>query len=149
MNTSFPRRGLLQAGLALGAGLVLPAARACEFYTGNLTIVHPWTRASAAGATTAIVCMSFLDVTQTDRLIGAQTPVADGAELGGDATAGPGLDFEIAAGQTAVLSERGVHLRLVGLKFPLPVGRTYPLVLSFEKAGPINATLTVDYARFA
>ncbi len=51
-------------------------------------------------------------------------------------------------GQTTVLSEAGMHLRLVGLKFPLLVGREYPMTLVFAKAGPIKARLSVDYARF-
>lgn len=146
-NRIIHRRGVLHAGLAFGVSLLAPTARACEFATGNLTIIHPWTRASADGATSAMVCMTFQDVTQTDRLIGAQTPVAEGAELGGQG-AGPAVDFVIHEGQTAVLSETGVYLRLLGLKSPLLVGRSYPLSLVFTKAGSVNATLSVDYARF-
>lgn len=146
MNRIVRRRGVLHAGLALGVSLVAPSAHACEIVTGNLTIVHPWTRASADGATSAIVCMTFQDVTQTDRLIGAQTVVAEGAEMGGDAAAA-GVNFVIQEGQTSVLSEAGVHLRLVGLRFPLQMGRSYPMTLNFLKAGAIRASLSVDYAR--
>jgi periplasmic copper chaperone A len=147
MQQNLHRRGVLQAGLALGVACVVPAARACEFYTPNLTILHPWTRASEAGATSAIVSMTFKDVTETDRLIGAQTPVADGAVLAGGG-AGPLMNFLIHEGQTTSLSEAGVHLLLTGLQFPMEVGRQYPLTLVFAKAGPVRAQLTVDYQRF-
>lgn len=148
MYPAIPRRAVLNAGLALGASLVVPTARACEFFAGHLTIIHPWTRASAEGATSAIVCMSFQDVTQTDRLIAASTPVAEGAEWGGEGERKT-IDFTIQEGRTAVLSETGVHLRLLGLKLPMAVGRQYPLTLEFAQAGPIQTQLTVDYARFA
>jgi periplasmic copper chaperone A len=138
------RRGVLRACMALGASLLAPAARAHEFFSSSLTVIHPWTRASAEGATTAIVSMIFQDVIQTDRLIGAQTPVAEAAELGGSA-AGPALDFLIREGQTTELSETGVHLRLLRLKFPLLQGREYPMTLVFEKGGAIRAALLVDY----
>lgn len=147
MKQPIHRRTVLTGGLAFAAALVVPAARACEVYTPSLTIVHPWTRASAPGATTAIVCMTFQDVVQSDRLIGAQTPVAEGAELGGDDN-GSFLNFAIHEGQTTVLSEQGVHLRLVGLKVPMQAGRSYPMTLMFAKGGAAHATLSVDFARF-
>ena len=144
MNRSICRRGLLHAGLAFGTSLWVPAVRAHEFFTVNLTVLHPWTRATAEGATSAIVSMKFEDVLNTDHLIGAVTPVAEGAELGGEG-AGPEFDFPIHAGQPAELTETGVYLRLVGLKFPLLMAREYPLTLVFAKAGPVKAALLVDY----
>ncbi len=140
------RRGFLQSGLAL-AIVLTPAAQACEFFAANLTIVHPWARASAADASEAIVCMTFQDVTHADRLIGVSTPVAQTAEMSGDG-APPSMDFVIPAGRTTVLSEAGTHLRLLGLTFPLLLGRQYPLTLEFERAGIVQAQLTIDYARF-
>jgi len=147
MNRVFHRRGLLRAGLALGASLALPAARACEYFSVNLRVTHPWTRASGADARYAIVCMKFDAVAQADRLIGVQTPVAEGAEMGGT-QAGKAVDFLIPAGQETVLAEEGTHLRLVGLRFPLEVARSYPLQLIFERGGALDATLNVDYLRF-
>jgi len=147
MNRNIHRRGVLHAGLFLGASLALPAARACEFFGTNLRITHPWTRATAADAKFAIVCMKFDEVTRADRLIGVETPVAGGAEMGGPG-AGPQLDFVIPEGRETLLGETGSHLRLVDLKFPLEIARSYPLALTFERAGVVSATLTVDYTRF-
>ena len=151
------RRQWLQAGLAIGTTLWLPPAHACEFFSTHLRITHPWTRASAPGATTAVVCMKFDEVMQADRLIAVETPVAQAAELvtagtgasGGErgATAIDGLNFPIPAGRETQLHEAGPHLRLLGLQFPLELAREYPLKLIFDLGGAVNATLSVDYAR--
>lgn len=147
MTPFLPRRRLLQTSFALGAALVLPRARACEFFTTSLRITHPWTRASAEGDRFAIVNMKFDEVTRADRLVGVETPVAESADMGG-AQAGPKVDFFIPEGQNSALSESGTFLRLVDLKFPMLPGREFPLKLVFEQAGPVATTLTVDYARF-
>jgi copper(I)-binding protein len=147
MKLHHPRRQVLQAGLALGASLALPSARACEFFSTNLRITHPWTRATAEDASFAIVCMKFDDVRQADRLIGVETPVAGRAEMGGPG-GGPAVDFFIPEGRETLLGETGTHLRLVDLKLRLQVAREYPLLLTFEKSGTVNATLNVDYTRF-
>jgi len=147
MSRIHRRRGMLQAGFALGLASVLPAARACEFFTTNLRITHPWTRATGGGATVAVVSMKFDAVTLADRLIGVSTPVAERAELGG-VGASPTVDFAIPAGRESLLSERGTFARLVGLQHPLEIARTYPLTLVFERGGTVATDLTVDYLRF-
>jgi len=141
------RRGVFHAGFALAGSLLLPSARACEFYSDNLTIVHPWTRASAQGATSAVVSMGFKDVVRSDRLVDASSPLAEGVELGGRGER-RAIDFLVQEGQSPELSETGVHLRLTALRHPLEVGRQYPLTLVFEKTGPIPTQLTVEYTRF-
>jgi copper(I)-binding protein len=147
MSKVIRRRVVLHSGLAVGAALLAPAARACEFFGVNLRVAHPWTRATAAGATTALVNLKFDQVMRDDRLIGVETPVAEAAEVVG-ADAGAGVDVPIPAGETTSLGEGGAIVRLVGLKMPLEVGRSYPLKLVFEKGGVIDATLNVDYASF-
>ncbi|MEF7613248.1 copper chaperone PCu(A)C [Aquincola sp. MAHUQ-54] len=147
MHRFIHRRGALRAGLALGATLLVPSARACEYFADNLRITHPWCRATAPGATSVIVSMKFDEVTRPDRLIGVETMVAEGAELGGRLSR-PTVDFEIPEGVETHLGEHGTYLRLTGLKFPLEVARTYPLKLTFEHGGVVGANLNVDYARF-
>ena len=145
-NTPLPRRDVLRAALAAGAALVLPAApaRACEFFCLSMRITHPWTRASAPGATTAMVSMRFDEVTEDDRLIGVTSPMAAGAEIVGDGPTRP-VNFLIAAGQELDFSETGIHIRLTGLRQPLEMACTYPLTLTFEKGGVVEADLSVDY----
>lgn len=144
MTPAIQRRTLLRAGLAAGATWVAPTARACEFQTGLLRVTHPWTRATDAGATVAVLCMRFDEVSEDDRLIGASTPVAQGAEMGGP-EAGRPVSVPIAKDTLLELSEAGVHLRLTGLSHPLQVGREYPLTLQFEKSGLLLARLSVDF----
>jgi len=147
MKRAFRRRGALQAGVALGLGCMLPTARACEYFSPTLRVFHPWTRASATDAGFAMVCMTFDEVTRADRLVHVETPVAAGVEMGG-LPAGAALDLPILPGQATVLSEAGVHLRLVGLRQTLEVARSYPLKLVFEQGGVVNAMLSVDYTAF-
>jgi len=148
MQSNIDRRAAMRAGLALALAPWASSSRACEFYAANFTLIHPWTRASRPDATSAIVSMKFQNVTQADRLIGVHTLVAESAELCGEG-AGPQLDFPIPQGQDTELSEKGVHLRLLGLKLPLEVARSYPMTLVFANAGEVRATLNVDFARFA
>jgi periplasmic copper chaperone A len=142
-NHNRNRRQMLHAGLALGLGLALPAAKACEFFTTTLRVTHPWTRASD-DADVAIVCMKFDEVRIADRLIGAETALARSAELGG-----PGvirrLELAIPQGEETLLSEEGIHLRLVGLTQPIELGRAYPMRLIFERGGAIDVDLSVDF----
>lgn len=145
MNPPIARRRLLQAGLALGLVPVIPSARACEFFSPHLRIEHPWTRATREGSRFAAVNMRFDQVAVDDRLVGAHTPVAHRASMGG-VDAGPLVDFVIPAGRESVLSEHGTFLRLEGLRHALEVGRTYPLTLVFAKGGEVLAAFDVDYA---
>jgi copper(I)-binding protein len=91
--------------------------------------------------------MKFDEVTETDRLIGVETPVATGAELAGEGATGRAVNLLIPEGRETLLSEEGTHIRLLGLKHPLLIARVYPLQLVFEKGSIVNATLNVDYLR--
>jgi len=142
------RRRLLQAAGLLGMGFQGTRAAACEFWTANLRVLHPWTRATADDATTATVCMRFDQVAEDDRLLGVTCMVASGAELVGPAAGDGRIDIAIPKGAETVLGEHGTQLRLTGLLQPLEVGRAYPMQLRFERGGVLRADLTVDFARF-
>ena len=142
------RRRLLRQGLAVAGALALPAARACEVQAEFLRITHPWTRGTAPDDQFAVLCMRIDEVVADDRLIGVQTPVADGVWLP-DAPPGQPLDLAIPAGSHIEMHEQGLHLRLAPLRMPLHAGRSYPLQLSFARSGVVRATLSVDFPRFA
>lgn len=148
MNQAIGRRLVLRTGIAAGASLLLPAARACEFFTTNLRIVTPWTRATMVGTTSAVIGMTFDDVAQDDHLIGVETPVAESAVMVGPGV-GPQVNFAIPKGRETVLGETGTVLRLEGLKTPMGVGRIYPLTLIFEKGSTVTADLHVLYMPYA
>lgn len=148
MDRMFDRRRWLGHAAALaGAGLV-PAVQACEVQAEFLRITHPWTRGTAPGAGFAVLCMRIDEVTADDRLIGVDTPVADGVWLP-DAPPGQALDLAIPAGSRIEMHEQGLHLRLAPLRLALEAGRSYPLQLSFARSGVVRATLSVDFPRFA
>jgi copper(I)-binding protein len=139
-----PRRLALQTGLALSLGALLPAASACEFFSPHLRITHPWSRATRPGDSQAIVAMRFDEVTQADRLIGVETPLARAAELHG-LPGSPKVDLAIPAGRETLLGESGITLRLVGLRQMLELGRSYPLKLIFAHGGSVQAALEIDF----
>ena len=148
MIQQFARRSVLRAGIALGVCGLAPRVRACEFFAANLRIYLPWTRATAQGDSHAVLCATFDEVTQADRLIGIETPVAAGAEMGGAGARGA-VDFVLPQGRESVLSESGVHVRLLGLKHPLELGRTYPMKFVLEQAGVVAGAFDVSYERLA
>jgi copper(I)-binding protein len=146
------RRSALQIGTGVTAALAFPTLRAHEFFSSSLTVYHPWTRASAAGATSAIVSMKFDEVQVTDSLIGAKSRIFEGSEFGGVGVTDSnrkGFEYVIQEGQPAELSEAGTYLRVLGLKFPLEIGREYPMTLFFAKAGPLKAALLIDFPPLA
>jgi hypothetical protein len=135
--------------LVVAGALALPAA-AHDYTLGDLTIVHPWARASAGEAKNGA---AYLDVinngSETDRLIAASTPAAEHAELhmhaaeNGIMKMRPVEAIEIAPGQHIVLQPGGFHLMLMGLAAPLVEGESFPLTLTFEKAGNIEVSAEI------
>lgn len=143
------RRSLLQAGLALSATMPWTPARACEYFSPTLRITHPWTRATPMGAPFAVLAMRFDEVTQDDRLLAVETPVAEAVVyVAGSGVQPVDLPLDIPLGRETVLVDTGPHLRLVRLTHALEVARSYPLRLVFEKGGTVKTLLNVDYARF-
>ena len=113
MPPTIARRTLLHGGLAASLGLALPAARACEFWSTHLRIYLPRCRATAPGETVAALCMTFDQVLAADRLIGVDTPVAAGAEMGG-ADERPVVDFAYPGG-AALLASNSLETPVIGL----------------------------------
>jgi copper(I)-binding protein len=145
------RRRVLRAGLvvgALGAIGIGFESQAHEIITSTLRITHPWSRATQEGDTFAVLCMRFDEVSEADRLILVQTPMAERAEMAG-AHSGPTVDFAIPAGEETYLSDHdaGTYVLLSGLKAPIEIGRSYRLMLGFEKGGTYTTTFSVDFER--
>ncbi len=119
--------------------------------TGTIEIDHPWARASA-GKTGAAYLVIVNKGAADDRLVSATTPVAQKAEPhmttddNGVMKMRPVDGIDIKAGATAELKPGGLHLMLMGLKAPLKAGQSFPLTLTFEKAGAIDATVVVEKA---
>ena len=140
---------LTLAALATGFGLWLAAAGAATAQTGDLQVANPWARATPGGAQTAATYVTILSPAG-DRLTGASTPVAQKAGLhsmtmDGNVMKMRDIDaIDLPAGQAVTLKPGGYHIMLTGLARPLTAGETFPLTLTFDKAGTREVTVTVQ-----
>lgn len=138
----------LLAGLAL---LTAGAAFAHGFKVGAIEIDHPWARATAPGAANGAVYFTLTGVgADGDRLVSAASPVADKVELhmhihdNGVMKMRPVNAIEVTPGSPTTLQPGGLHVMLLGLKQPLAKGKSFPLTLTFEKAGPTVVQVDVQ-----
>jgi hypothetical protein len=116
-----------------------------------IQIDHPFARASTGA--TGVVYMTIRNLgTEDDRLVAAQTPVAGAAQLhtetndNGVMKMRPLQSVDVKAKGQATLKPGGMHLMLMQLKHPLKVGETFQLTLTFEKAGSVPVTVSVEKA---
>jgi len=133
--------------LAVAASLVF--AGAVQAQTGQLEVASAWARATPAKAETGIAYVTIRSPT-ADRLISVSSPVAKKAELNSMEMSGmvmkmrPLASLDIPAGQPVTLKPGGDHIMLMGLNGPLREGQSFPLTLTFEKAGAREVTVTVE-----
>ncbi len=126
--------------------LLLPIAAAAQ--AAPLEVKDVWARATIAGSANAAVYMTISSQTP-DRLIAASTPVATKTDLmtmegGSSAMEMAYLKvIDIPANNPVSLNASGLHVWLAGLKHPLMAGQTFPLTLTFEKAGQREVTVSI------
>lgn len=125
-------------------------AHAHDYTLGALRIVEPYARATPPGARTAGAWMRIENRGNgNDELVGVASPAADGVELhvmrmeGNVAQMRPVNQIGIPAGTIVALVPNGYHVMLVGLHQPLAAGESFPLTLSFAKAGKIEIEVGV------
>src|SRR5215469_11534765 len=100
--------------LAVAACLVVASAALAQ--TGQLEVSNAWARATPAKAETGVAYLTIRSPTP-DRLVSVASPVAKKAEL---------------------------HTMAMGLNAPLREGQSFPLTLTFEKAGVRGVTVAVE-----
>lgn len=145
-----PASGVSTRGLERPAALIRvagetpkPAASA-----GNIRIEQPFARATPAKMGGAFLTLVNGGNT-ADRLVKAASPVADSVELhthvkDGDTMRMRPVDgIDIAAQGRTALEPGSFHVMLIGLKQPLKEGASFPLTLTFEKAGPVTLQVPV------
>lgn len=118
---------------------------------GDIAIEQPFARATPAKVGGVFLVLKNGGGT-ADKLVKAASPVAENVELhthikDGDAMRMRAVDNipVPAKGQTA-LEPGGYHIMLIGLKQPLKEGGSFPLTLTFEKAGSVTVTVPVQKA---
>ena len=126
------------------------AAAAHEEKVADLTLVHPWSRPAAQGGNGVI----YLDIlnkgTADDRLIAVSTSLAEKAELH-RSTVEDGIhrmekvdSIAVPAGGAAALAPGGHHVMLIDLSFMLMAEETIPVTFTFEHAGDIVVSVSVE-----
>ena len=124
--------------LAVAACLVMAGAALAQ--TGQLEVSNAWARATPAKAENGVAYLTIRSPT-ADRLLSVSSPVAKKTELHTMEMSGmvmkmrPLAGLDIPASQPVTLKPGGDHVMLLGLNGPLREGRSFPLTLTFEKAG--------------
>jgi copper(I)-binding protein len=149
MFRSHLRRRAPTVLLTLFALLATPVALAETEPT--IHIVDVKARPTAPGAETAAVYLVLMNHGAVDdRLTAISTPVADKAELhrtvdsGGMSKMDAVPDFTIKANDGATFEPGGLHIMLMGLKQQLKIGDSFPVTLTFAKAGAVTVTASVQ-----
>lgn len=128
----------------LAFATLLPfAARAHDYTTGKMKVLHPWTDPVPAGTASTPLRLRIVEIQADDRLLAAETPVAASVEVipaAGDAESG----IALVNGRDLKLGDEGARLRLQGINTRLFFGREYPLNLHFAKAGMVEAGLIIS-----
>jgi periplasmic copper chaperone A len=130
-----------------------PGVHAAAVQTqGTLRIDGAWARATPPGGK---VGGAFVTLANTgdapDRLVSAASPVADRVELHTHIKDGDVMRMReveggipLPPGDTVKLQPGGFHIMLLGLKQALAAGSSFPLTLTFEKAGSVQVDVPVE-----
>ncbi len=129
------------SAMLLGAGSAL---------AGDIMVKNAWSRASAGMANAGAAFMEIHNMGKTDdKLVSASSNISAKGELhthkmDGDIMKMRRVDFiPVAAGGSTELKPGSYHVMFMGLKNKLIEGESFPLTLTFEKAGNVNLTVKV------
>ena len=118
--------------------------------TSGVQAAHAWARALPATAKTGAVYMHLHNLNhQPDSLVSAESNVAEKIELHTVEHIDDVMkmvhipSITVGAQEHLVLAPGGKLLMLFGLKQPLIAGATFPITLTFDKAGQLDVTVKV------
>jgi len=145
----------MKIGLAAVAAVMLACvglpALAEDAQIGAITIKGAWSRATAPGAVAGVAFFTIANTgADDDALVSAAADVAKAVELHSHVMEGDIMrmrqvpTISIPAGQTVALQPGGLHVMLLGLKQPLKQGTSYPLTLTFQRAGSVTVTVPIQ-----
>ena len=135
----------------LAAALTLTAfsAQADEWSVGSITISDPFARASAGRAKAGGGFFTITNKGEADRLIAASADVGAKTELHTHIHEGDVMKMrqveaiDVPAGGEVALKPGGLHVMFMQLKAPLKKGESFPLELTFEKAGTVTIEVPI------
>ena len=124
--------------------------------TDDITIEDAYARASRPGAPTGAMFMTIVNAGQEDdRLIGVASNMAQRVELHTHIQDANGVmrmvevedGIAVPAHGSALLQRGGDHVMFMGLNQPFVDGESFPVTLTFERAGEIVVQMPVDSER--
>jgi copper(I)-binding protein len=139
--------------IALAVGLFAissTAVMAAEYKHGEMTVSHPWARASAGNAKTGAAFLSVTNKGGADRLLAAESTVSKSVELhthikDGDVMMMRKVEaIDIPANGAVKLEPGGLHIMFINLNESLKEGANIPLILTFEKAGKLKVEAKIQ-----
>lgn len=126
-------------------------AAAHEQKVGDLILHHAWSRANPASAKSGAVFVTIENTGDTaDELISVTTDVAAMSavhemSMANDImTMKPAGNLAIPPHAKVELKPHGLHIMLMGLKKHFAEGDTFPVTLTFAKAGTVTLQVVVD-----
>jgi len=145
----------LATGVAVAGTISLIAASAWaqNYRAGSIEVDRPWARATTGyDLTNSAAYMLLSDHgTEPDRLVSASSPIAREVVLhvfnveNGVYGMHPVSAIQITPGTAlTVLEPGGAHVMLEGLKQPLKAGESFPLTLTFKRAGTLRVEVQVE-----
>ena len=138
-------------------GMAMPKAapaapQAAKPQAAGVSVTRVWARATSASQKNGAAYFTIANPGADDTLTGAATPVADMAELhrtsavNGVMQMRPVASVKVPHGQLVTFGPGGLHVMLMGLKQPLKQGDSFPLTLTFAKAGDVTVNAVVQSA---
>ncbi len=125
-------------------------ARAQATTSGDVRVERVWARASAGTTANGVVYLTLSNHGErSDRLVALITSIAREAAIHETVQKNGMLSMEergpleIRPGESIVLEPSGLHVMLMGLKRKIEEGRSFPLTLTFERAGSIVVDVVV------
>lgn len=137
--------------LSMAATFVICLAAAALAQSGPISVTDVWARAS--NVSTGAVYMTIANSgAADDKLVAVRSPVANQVQMHVEIDDNGIMKMrqihaiDVKANGKATLEPGSKHLMLIGLKHHLKEGQTFPMTLTFEKAGKIEVMVAVKKA---
>jgi len=140
----------MRAFVIAGTTMLLAAtAQAHTHKFKTLEIVHPWCVETEDTANSVVVSMTIRNTgSKPDRLLRVSAPNTAKTELRSgvrpDAEANVISSVRAESKSEVTLKRGGPHILLTGMKKPLGAYDTFPMTLTFERAGKIEIEVMVE-----
>jgi len=135
--------------LVLAGCLLIVGAASAQ--TGQVEIKDAWARATPGKAENGAAYLT-IETPAPDKLVAVSSPAAKKTGLhtmtteGGIMKMRPLDGLDVPANQPVTLKPGGIHIMLQGLNEPLQAGKSFPLTLTFEKAGERQVEVAIEKA---